>query len=1372
MELEYQTLSQAITDFPNILIDYNQANSGQLDNLYSWKSIYKKGTSGNDFSQWSRYNHVKGGVPEAYSATDFENPLNPYLFDGNFYNRTQNLSGSKIDFQNGFLESERLTSNLMIPGDIYEIKTKIENTKGTIDIAIKTGDLETTPLNPTGSFSTLNVQSGSNYSSINYDKTRGIEVFSTFNSAFKWYRSLSSIASIDNRNQLRTSNLFVMPNVPSGYQGFNIQVGAGNSDIYYHTDPTSIFDNSLNTNNYFKSKNSYIFAQSTLGTFPIQSSGNIPHQFGIGMPWGMMVPMYEALETYNSVTSDKSMFRTWFHSTYTYNLGGPSFYKLHRPTTLCTQTVADPNTVAGIEEIELIRYSKNPYMLRGVKIYRVNGGNETTGKQLVSQKQIDYDYVTKNLIENYDYVDYLPGNITIREDAQRKRIVFRLTKVHELPLDATLLAVNFGLTDPSKVLTTTFGYTEASSVTLSSVFEVRGDKIFVLNSITDNLGGVTTILYKPLSNINYTSDYNPQKNSIAIINDYSSYGDGVLYNVSVIVDKVQKQDNGSLQEWSYTFSNQIIKENSFALNTNYFRNAFVRSKTRGYKNVTINLPTVNGITARTEIEHYGGLANNALDYLCFGKVKTSKQYMNNILNSETTNNYDITLAFEHGAIRPSFKKNHLSYNENMTASYLYEDYKKDQSLFTSLSESKADLTTYYNSYNPTSIKAEQPKMLECFFYTDILSANNNNAYLLNSYFVKLVSQTSKVYEDGLYRMPNSFAGPCYDFLGNIIPCPVTVIEPSSCSNTLSTSRQSIETTTTYTYYEANQTGLAQGTAYQNLLGINTNSPVTINFATYGMGSGSQNQGVLYLKHEPSWQLASKTVTSPQMGTANTKEEYFYFYDLYNRYDRHWYYYDIVSNPKFSIQIINGETLAVNNIVTNVKRTNTNSLPRYEGMESTRSRNTRGVAFQKTTFSKNASDSKPLSRSEYYHYDNSWTYPSVQNYQPVFLRFAGVQIDTTDYSNGGNNFRSQRIDRNNKYIADFRATTAAVQPDGKNYIYTFLCPFDQLKTQTITERNRFMMPLTLENQMGVKTRYNINTTISGSGSMTNLGLVESFIIGYTRSDYMTSTFEYNNQGLIKKMIEPSARYVEYLYDNYLRLIKTTENGTRILSENEYSNWNSQNTTYTFEQRTNQNNILTTIYNSSTTNDKELLKSFIDPLGRQHSTLQAYYDLSSTLNKIHSPTVQYDEWNRIEKTYKTYSGTGTNLDLSNNTTTPFMEVNYENQLNSRVIKSADYGENITSSTHTVNKEYKIVNGVVAFCELGLTNDEAKIMMTSSYSGGAFKFLRETITDQDGKQTISYTNAYGQLAATVSFTDATTKALTLFGYDSYGNLSKTLL
>lgn len=1399
LSLDHQTLMSLFSGNPQ-LIDYTTVSGAlRFDNMYTSVPVYSQGAvaggSTTNMTNWSRYKHGKAIYGPSGDATNLANnsainidPSNPYItYAGSapYYKRAIVPSSSAINFEHSFLESERISASYaMIPGDIYELQTSLLNTRGTIDVAIVTGDLGTLPSTTTiaDRFTSLNSTDASGYWGPNYEKTRGIELFSTFNMAYKWTKKLNAGTGGQNTNGMTTSNFFVMPNVPAMYQGFHIQVGAGNSDVDNSLLPNATSNYiSPNTTSPFEGKHGYVFMHGTNQQL-YKSSQGIAHNFGNGYPWAMMMPNYLAYDIY-PVNASQSIFSNWW-STTSLAAQAVSPKKYNRPTGLGNQSDDNMSNPATLKSVQLIRYTKNPYMLQGVKMYRNNNGT----MELISLKRINYTSTTVDLVENYNLFDYLtnsPGAPHL--DGNRKRVIALLSSVVELPIttvaEANMYLTDYGLTsvEASKVLTTYFTYAPLDLNSVTDIYSsIKGVPLYILSTIVDPLGGTTTISYNSVQTADLFSTLPSIPTSSFPSASEVCYGTNQAFIVNPIVASVSKTSESGVQTYSYAFSNPMLLKSAYELNTDRFRMNFVRSNRRGFMNVIITKPTINGVTAYTEVVHYGLASGTSytgqdLNYLCYGKVKSTKDYMNGILNSEVTNTYDYTLAFQNGAIRPSYTKSVATYDENMTNSYLYEDYYIDQASFTSLSETQASLTTQEEALDvaiSNSYYGELPKLMEGHFYNDLVTANSGQAFLFNSYFIKLVSESKKVYDDGVYKMPNLPAA-CVDRNGNVIPCiDPYVIEPSSCNNTTSTARRYIETKTDYTYFEADYTGKAIGLAYYNLFSIDPANPVSNTF-----GGVTKSNAIILLKHEPSWQVASIKNSSPQMGYANNKDEYFYFYDLVNRYDRHWYLMDVNANPNYTLTVFaNSNTLytepiAVNNIVANTARTNTYSLPNLEGMQSSRVNNTRSLAYQKTSWAQNANDVTPVSKSEYYHFDNSWTYagtyninpavPNVQTFKPALLRSTYVQID-----NAVNASTFTRMDRTNNYIAEFKAVlTGSTDAYGKNYLYSISLPYANLKLKNINTRTTILQPSIVENQMGVQTLY---TYLSTTG---NLGLLASIKIGNTLPDAQTTSFLYTNKGLVQKITEPTTRIVEYVYDTYLRLIKTTENGTRILSENVYSTW-THNTANTFTDRTDLNYVKSTLYNSSAALDFEINKAFIDPLGRNHSILKAYTDDYGTLIRLQSPTLMYDSWNRVQKTYKPYIGPVTaDLNLGSNTTTAFEEQQYENQTASRVVISANFGEAITTSAHTVRTEYKIINAVVLNCELGLTNAEAKMIITSRGNGTGFYYYKTRTIDQDGKENIQYSNALGQTVATVTYTTGTTKALTLFGYDSYGHVNKVI-
>src|SRR5690606_37521798 len=103
-----------------------------------------------------------------------------------------------------------------------------------------------------------------------------------------------------------------------------------------------------------------------------------------------------------------------------------------------------------------------------------------------------------------------------------------------------------------------------------------------------------------------------------------------------------------------------------------------------------------------------------------------------------------------------------------------------------------------------------------------------------------------------------------------------------CSNELDVSRMDIVTKTEYEYYEADYRGIAQGKAFEVLMGMiesvddPSHFPYVMNHFFFG---GNKTIPHLQLKHEPSWQGFAVKTSSPHLADAVNREEYFYFYDL-------------------------------------------------------------------------------------------------------------------------------------------------------------------------------------------------------------------------------------------------------------------------------------------------------------------------------------------------------------------------------------------------------------------------------------------------------------------------------------------------------------
>lgn len=723
-----------------------------------------------------------------------------------------------------------------------------------------------------------------------------------------------------------------------------------------------------------------------------------------------------------------------------------------------------------------------------------------------------------------------------------------------------------------------------------------------------------------------------------------------------------------------------------------------------------------------------------------------------------------------------------------------------------------------------------------------------------------------------------------------------------CGNAVNTNRIYIETKTEYEYYEADYRGVAQGKAFELLLGkINSvDEPSAYPLTIQSPQIGPTNLVVphLQLKHEPSWQVFSVKTSSPHQPGAFNREEYFYFYDLQNRYDRIWHNYDQNSADLEYIVYDSGDlidTLFTNYNYTSYYTSYPPLVPAFDGMAGARENNMRSTAFQKTTFSKNTRDSKALRSSEYYDYDRRWemsdkltptnqfqtenidtepcptptSYPcddciyanhvfsqdqidlyvaegycvweatpgsgyeydyyacptNVTDMTPcdstavliacpddppggtipgsgmiVFgkalskslqLREVIVQVDTIDVS-GINPFDDYKVDAGNTYIAEFKMGNPE-DPDANGFgggEYEMITPHTSLTVRTIDERNRHLQPLLEHNQVNLKTRYyydnlirkryvsddcpldNYDTKIN-----TNIGLAVRITVGYGRADSLSTAYEYTDAGQVKKVTEPSGKFMEYIFDGFQRMQSVTENGTRLLRDVAYHQWNN-NETQDFYERAQENYVQTKTYNSANSGDFQWQRAYMDPLGRTQSAVTSYFE-GSTIYHTYSGSTVHDNWDRTIRMHKN-TLMSASFDPVNDTYNPASGFNYgmtysdsyyENTPKKRSRETANFGVNINDpANHTVRSNYAIANNVYTSCELGVSLGELPQIMGPG-STSAFRFYRSEVFDQDNKQSVEYTNALGQKVGTIKYNDNNEKLVTLFVYDSYGNLTKVI-
>ena len=764
----------------NYLLTPGVSGAVATDPMYCSQVVKRyDGTSTNSYSGWHRYPHAnrnKGINPEDINET------NPYINpSGNYQREGVTAVASGIPFDHGFLESPRISDGAaLVAGDLYEIRTRVtrpsgsdlKNGNGTLDIAVVTNNDATISYSEPSSTILHTV----------YGATRGEQLFSTFNMAMKWQMGWGDEA-------LQTSNLFVMPNLPENFQGFNIQVGPGNSDIDYDYYSNTDLYYTMTTPVQSINRPNALWAYPQLkGYTPLKSSGTIARNFGTGHPWGNMIPVYNHRALVGaSGTGSPASFEELYKGTWSMTATDIATHGDHHNPTKFNNTVE-------LEEVELIRHGRTGYMLMGVKQYRMEGeygGPVTTGKKLVSQKRIKYEIKHVNVRQNRNYAD---GNTVVM--GNNNGDVILLKSVHEVPLEGDLYATNFGLTDPTVVLTTDFEYANLlpASGTYSQTTPYVGLVYYALTKYTDNLGGITEIEYYPIhaaptrtySTVNFNwncGTYSP-----------ASYGVEKSFTMNLAVKSINKRAadydeltqafTPSSRQWEYVYdlTKPTFSFKRFELPSGHFRSRFANSYERGYAKVTVYEPALEtGERNYTVHEFYGNVnypytlpgTTTITDYLYYGKPKSIKTYDHQgKIHKEKLYNYSYTLAFEDGYGRPNFYRDQVNrYHQPVTDNYEYRDYYTGDeptalvgsTLLTGDAAKWTIAGDVRGIAGAEGYSMEHPKYLPFYFHDELrasftmsdvngdslTSGYMNPAYAFNSYFVKLVSEIDRTYEDGL-----------------------------------------------------------------------------------------------------------------------------------------------------------------------------------------------------------------------------------------------------------------------------------------------------------------------------------------------------------------------------------------------------------------------------------------------------------------------------------------------------------------------------------------------------------------------------------------------------------------------------------------------
>ena len=1250
-----------------------------------------------------------------------------------------------------------------------------------------------------------------------FEFSRRETVFSTFNQAIKW-----NSLGFGQTSNLKTSNFFTMPNLPSEYGGFHIQIGPGNSDHKFNSTETELYEFYGNVSMIGGAQNklyppnghAYWGYNSSTETLHNGNNGglgtgdNIPFNFGVGLPWRMANSLYgevdEALDLYNYYPANggdapDGNYAFWFNE---YDLGyAPGVTHYFHPN---KPTLADENVY--LNTVELVRYAKNPYMLKSVKTYRTSKENLQTVLsnqdfdllwKLVAEKQLNYEI---RQVPRYVIVEEMLTNLKVEQRGNRNLVL--LKNVKEIP-------VGNGITyNIDEVPTTHFDYAEQQYVTdgqtAANVYQTNflagldliASNQFLLNKITNPLGGETEIDYTfgyVVSQYYGTPKYEGSvAGVIPKIHVLNSYANQIYH---IVTAKRFKDKSGTTKEWTYNFQNLTTYNDQNYLPANYTENVQYNIK-KGYEIATVYQPQLT-VANIPYIKYYHHIIDNSYttdveNTMFWGKVYKVENYDGDgelLAKSEKT--YDFIKAYRNGLAQG---------NQDWFDNYEYEstigNFNNHKLKVPSRHRIQVADADFYE-INYSDIESNKPEYLSSFFV--FLDSEENTAYDKKcncNEELEMADEEPRVGDDEEeeFKFRKRMSVPTID-----------------CN-------EAISTVTEYGYFDAQDDGSINAhSGYALLLKENT---------------------VFYknnLKFEPSWQLARTKTYSNDLPDAYTEEEYFYYYDLMN----HSWYVNHSNSHEPSAD--------------------------FSALYNMYNHRMRNIPFEKRVTTK-AAGQTPITNVSYLFYDGGWTtdgasmttwmnnnqvsdiyndnYPctglptlpagcilsnsgtpptgycdhkmhhplgdvycpclesedlpstlgpvarqSMQNYldQRVWLRSTYVSTEniygiTTDLmifstSTGPSNAHTDISVDYNRYVPFFSGSSGEVI---KNYEVLDYIPTGWIHREmdvkgTIT-RYDYTPVHEIHYYYCHDYEFNQHQRVH---VFENYGTVAAVTVAEGSPNELTTHYTYNYDGSIATITDPNNLVLSYDYDEYRRMTRAYRNGD-LLQEVNYSKWNNDDL-LTFEQKTMQNYVETISHNDLSGSNYALARAYVDPLGRNALTAASVSNARNDL--VVSAYTQFDSWDRPTHIYKPFTLNVANGMSSLSYTTPQNQINassphiakvYQDDPRSRILKEAKYGNNINGN-RIATTDFCILNGEELRLELGLSTALMAgwvVDVTTTTPIGLHKnlFLKSTITDEDQKFIIEYANAIGQKIASVRYINSL-QILTLFYYDSKGNLTKVI-
>ncbi len=688
------------------------------DDLYIKEPLY----TADQFTGWTRFPHIKIALP-ANNDVNFGD--DPYT-NSEGYHYPEPISGTSnaLSFSHGFLASPVIPTIDLHSGDLIEVRTTVSRQNTQDPLQVGYFDINLTTNNYTAGQS---MYSGSIINSQDFSNRHRETLFSTFDRAVKWSTAGDGLGN----PLVQTSNFFMMPNLRhKGDQtvgetfdvntGFTIEVGPANSDNNFSSDATSPDeqDNMYLDPSHASAYGSYAHARwlkrtggtpSPCGTYSTNIGGSvqdglfshqaIPHSFGIGLPWSMMLNAHKYLlrtfaggpflDVNNTIDPNAS---SGFH-----------FWWNHQPEATGYSWPNDPTLLGDgvkLEKVEIIRYSRKPHLLSRVNKYSYSGEYEsvhaTGARRLVAQLIVDHQRHERPM--ETPMVDF--NLYPIEQTTVNRSNSFLLTDIVQVPVDASAeqpAAPNmaqkgewpttwFTYADPMSFMEHPFDACDAGITPPGVAFALKGG--LFLNGIIDPLGATTHIVYKDPSDpdtsvqqwldgiILLGPDNRRDAGTSDPCDDYIVYTNSVPATAMItpIVEEIRRSNEngpeGSVTSYDYqdpVAHISLLGGPDLNVVGNYKDLGNKTSFSRGFSTVTVLGPSSLDNERARSVYHFHGAGfhtnnvpwlpsegdNDFIDYLCFGKLKKVQEFGTGIHPvRETETIYGFQKAYENGDDRP------------------------------------------------------------------------------------------------------------------------------------------------------------------------------------------------------------------------------------------------------------------------------------------------------------------------------------------------------------------------------------------------------------------------------------------------------------------------------------------------------------------------------------------------------------------------------------------------------------------------------------------------------------------------------------------------------------------------------------------------